>query len=85
MAKAKHFDVVVIGTGPGGEGAAMKCAKSGLRVAVIEQYNLVGGGCTRSAMGEANPGEGQLIAGKPASNGHDTSHHDFVIDRLVFH
>ena len=46
MAKAKHFDVVVIGTGPGGEGAAMKCAKSGLRVAVIEQYNLVGGGCT---------------------------------------
>lgn len=40
------YDVVVIGTGPGGEGAAMQAVKGGLRVAVIEKYNLIGGGCT---------------------------------------
>ena len=41
-----QFDVVVIGSGPGGEGAAMKLAKSGKRVAVIEKQPQVGGGCT---------------------------------------
>ena len=40
------FDVIVIGTGPGGEGAAMKAAKSGKAVAVVERYSEVGGGCT---------------------------------------
>lgn len=41
-----RFDVVVIGTGPGGEGAAMNAAKQGKSVAVIEAYAEVGGGCT---------------------------------------
>lgn len=40
------YDVVVIGTGPGGEGAAMQAVKGGLRVAVVEKYHLIGGGCT---------------------------------------
>lgn len=40
------FDAIVIGTGPGGEGAAMKLAKGGLSVAVIEKYKDIGGGCT---------------------------------------
>ena len=43
---AKRYDVVVIGSGPGGEGAAMKLVKSGKRVAVIEAHDKVGGGCT---------------------------------------
>ncbi len=42
----ERFDVIVIGTGPGGEGAAMKAAKEGCRVAVIERYVKVGGSCT---------------------------------------
>ncbi len=42
----QDFDSIVIGTGPGGEGAAMKLAKSGQRVAVIEAHDAVGGGCT---------------------------------------
>lgn len=40
------FDVVVIGTGPAGEGAAMMLAKHHRRVAVVERYIEVGGGCT---------------------------------------
>ena len=45
----KHFDFVVIGTGPGGEGAAMRAAKGGKSVAAIERYTQVGGGCTHWA------------------------------------
>ncbi|MAT14575.1 MAG: Si-specific NAD(P)(+) transhydrogenase [Planctomyces sp.] len=40
------FDVVVIGTGPGGEGAAMQAAKMGYSVATIEKMPLIGGNCT---------------------------------------
>ncbi|MFD2167291.1 Si-specific NAD(P)(+) transhydrogenase [Thalassotalea euphylliae] len=53
MAKAKatpqqhfDFDAIIIGTGPGGEGAAMNLAKQDKKVAVIERYKDVGGGCT---------------------------------------
>ena len=44
-----RFDVIVIGSGPGGEGAAMGLAKAGRRVAVVEEYPLVGGNCTHRA------------------------------------
>jgi len=40
------YDVIVVGTGPGGEGAAMKACKEGKKVAIIEKYKEVGGGCT---------------------------------------
>lgn len=40
------FDAIIIGTGPGGEGAAMNLAKQQQKVAVIERYHKVGGGCT---------------------------------------
>jgi NAD(P) transhydrogenase len=40
------FDMIVIGSGPGGEGAAMQATKSGRNVAVIERYTQIGGGCT---------------------------------------
>lgn len=41
-----HYDVIIIGSGPGGEGAAMKLAKSGLRVALIEKSSRTGGSST---------------------------------------
>jgi NAD(P) transhydrogenase len=41
-----QYDAVVIGSGPAGEGAAMMLAKHHRRVAVIERYVDVGGGCT---------------------------------------
>ena len=40
------YDIIVIGTGPGGEGAAMKSAKEGKRVAVIDNFKSVGGNST---------------------------------------
>lgn len=40
------YDLLVIGTGPGGEGAAMQASKGGLRVAIAERYRQIGGGCT---------------------------------------
>ena len=42
----EHYDIVVIGSGPAGEGAAMMAAKNQLRVAVVERFHEVGGGCT---------------------------------------
>jgi NAD(P) transhydrogenase len=42
----KEYDVVVIGSGPAGEGAAMLAAKEGASALVIERYRQVGGGCT---------------------------------------
>lgn len=42
----KHYDLVVIGSGPGGEGAAMMASKNGLKTAVVERHFDVGGGCT---------------------------------------
>lgn len=46
MAENNHFDVIVIGSGPGGEGAAMGLTKAGLNVAIVEKESSVGGGCT---------------------------------------
>ncbi|MGD8275615.1 MAG: Si-specific NAD(P)(+) transhydrogenase [Thiohalocapsa sp.] len=42
----RAFDSIIIGAGPAGEGAAMKLAKAGQRVAVVEAHTQVGGGCT---------------------------------------
>ena len=46
MPHSYDYDAIVIGSGPGGEGAAMGLVKQGARVAVIERYQNVGGGCT---------------------------------------
>ncbi len=46
MPQSHHFDVIVIGSGPGGEGAAMGLTKAGFNVAIIEKEKSVGGGCT---------------------------------------
>lgn len=38
--------VLVIGSGPGGEGAAMQLTKGNCPVLVVEKYSRIGGGCT---------------------------------------
>ncbi|MBL6989616.1 MAG: Si-specific NAD(P)(+) transhydrogenase [Bacteriovoracaceae bacterium] len=47
--KEKLYDLIVIGSGPGGEGAAMKAAKAGKKVAVVEKHALIGGNCAHTA------------------------------------
>ena len=39
------YDVVVIGSGPGGYVSAIRCAQLGMRVAIIEKYSTMGGTC----------------------------------------
>jgi dihydrolipoamide dehydrogenase len=41
----KNYDVVVIGSGPGGYVSAIRCSQLGLTVAIIEKYNTLGGTC----------------------------------------
>ncbi|MDQ3024455.1 MAG: FAD-dependent oxidoreductase, partial [bacterium] len=38
-----HYDVIVIGCGPAGQKAAIKCAKAGRRTAIIDERQVVGG------------------------------------------
>jgi dihydrolipoamide dehydrogenase len=39
------FQVVVVGSGPGGYVAAIRCAQLGFKTALIEKYNTLGGTC----------------------------------------
>lgn len=39
------YDVTVIGSGPGGYVSAIRCAQLGLKTAIIEKYNTLGGTC----------------------------------------
>lgn len=39
------YDVTVIGSGPGGYIAAIRCAQLGMKTAIIERYNTLGGTC----------------------------------------
>ncbi len=40
-----EFDVIVIGSGPGGYVAAIRCAQLGMKTAIIEKYDNLGGTC----------------------------------------
>ncbi|MDG1276046.1 MAG: dihydrolipoyl dehydrogenase [Algoriphagus sp.] len=39
------YDVIVIGSGPGGYVAAIRCAQLGMKTAIIEKYPTLGGTC----------------------------------------
>ncbi|MCO5260081.1 MAG: dihydrolipoyl dehydrogenase [Crocinitomicaceae bacterium] len=40
-----NYDVAIIGSGPGGYVAAIRCAQLGLKTAIIEKYDTLGGTC----------------------------------------
>src|SRR3954467_13520482 len=46
---ADAFDCIVIGSGPGGYVAAIRAAQLGMRTAVIERDDVVGGRCLNYA------------------------------------
>src|SRR5687768_10037287 len=39
----KHYDCIIIGTGPAGQKGAIQAAKLGKRVAIIEKNSVLGG------------------------------------------
>ena len=45
---AMDYDLVVIGSGPGGQKAAIAAAKLGKRVAVVDKANMLGGVCVNT-------------------------------------
>ena len=40
-----EYDVIIIGSGPGGYTGAIRCAQLGLKTAIIEKYPTLGGTC----------------------------------------
>ncbi len=48
MGSILEYDMVVIGSGPGGQKAAIAAAKLGKSVAVIEQRPMLGGVCVNT-------------------------------------
>src|SRR5438270_4197995 len=49
MAASSSYDCIVIGSGPGGYVAAIRAAQLGMRTAVVEKDNVVGGRCLNYA------------------------------------
>jgi dihydrolipoamide dehydrogenase len=45
MSSDKKFDVIVIGSGPGGYVCAIRCAQLGMKVACVEKRETLGGTC----------------------------------------
>ena len=39
------YDVIIIGSGPGGYVSAIRCAQLGMKTAIVEKYNTLGGTC----------------------------------------
>ena len=40
-----QYNVIVVGSGPGGYVAAIRCAQLGFKTAIVEKYNTLGGTC----------------------------------------
>jgi hypothetical protein len=53
-----HYDLVVIGAGSGGIGAALAAARAGLRVLLVEKSDMLGGNATRCGVNCWEPGVG---------------------------
>lgn len=39
------YDIIIIGSGPGGYVGAIRCAQLGMKTAIVERYNTLGGTC----------------------------------------
>ena len=57
---AAEADIVVIGAGPGGFAAALRAAREGSSVVVVEKYDMPGGVHTSGLQGAANKGVGGI-------------------------
>ena len=76
------YDIIVIGTGPGGEGAAMKSTKEGKRVAVIDNFKNVGGNSTHRATIPSKALR-QYVQQLIDTNAHSTTSFPDLLDRAA--
>jgi hypothetical protein len=65
---SRTVDVLVIGGGPAGIGAAVAAARTGARTVLVERYGFLGGNATASLVGPfmtsfSNDGKRQIIGG----------------------
>jgi len=82
-AQADHdFDLVVLGSGPGGYSAAFRAADLGLKVALIERYDSLGGVCLNVGCipSKALLHVGQVIDSAAQMAGHGVSFGEPEID-----
>jgi len=56
MQQANHYDVIVVGAGPGGIAAAVQATRMGARVALFEPTDWVGGQMTAAGVGNMDEG-----------------------------
>ncbi len=73
-----QFDVAVIGSGPGGYVAAIRCAQLGLKTAIIEKYPTMGGTCLNVG---CIPSKALLDSSEHFENAkHNFAEHGIIID-----
>ena len=65
-----RVDVAVVGSGPNGLAAALRCAEAGRRVLVLEAEHVAGGGCRTLPMSDLLPGAGDGLTVDPCSAVH---------------
>lgn len=76
----QNFDVTIIGSGPGGYVAAIRCAQLGFKTAIIEKYNTLGGTCLNVG---CIPSKALLDSSEHYHNAHNNfSEHGISLDNL---
>ncbi|RFZ82282.1 dihydrolipoyl dehydrogenase [Mucilaginibacter terrenus] len=77
-----QYDVIVIGSGPGGYVAAIRCAQLGMKTAIIEKYSTLGGTCLNVG---CIPSKALLDSSEHYHNAaHAFSDHGIKLDNLAF-
>ena len=66
------YDVIIIGSGPGGYVAALRCAQLGMKTALIEKYDTLGGTCLNVG---CIPSKALLHAAKVLDEAHEMTEH----------
>jgi NAD(P) transhydrogenase len=83
----KHVDMAVIGSGPGGQKAAIQAAKLGKQVILIEKLNVLGGACinTGTIPSKALREAVMLIIGSQSSfHKPNLSRENITMDTLIY-
>ena len=85
----KHVDMVVIGSGPAGQKAAIQAAKLGKTVTLIERNNILGGACIHTGTIPSKDLRESVLHltgyAQRGLSGHAQIKQDITIDDLIMH